>query len=79
MIPFKNTLPYELLMNDIYVQECPYCKRPNVLLQLKKKELAEIRSGTKKRLVFPCCYNIAVIVDTDADYLLANRPFPNRM
>lgn len=74
MIPFEQTWPYEVVMNDIYVEECPFCKQQNVLIPLKKKELKEIREGKKKLLVFPCCYNKVTVFDTDRDYLLTDQP-----
>jgi hypothetical protein len=74
MIPFKHTWPYEIIMNDIYVSECPFCGKENVLIPLKKRELAAIREGAKKMLVFPCCFNKVTIIDTDPDYLLTDQP-----
>ncbi len=73
MIPFQNTLPYEMLGSDLYVLECPFCGERNVLLPLRKGELTDIRDGKKRLLVFPCCKNSLKIVDADADYLLADR------
>ncbi|ANE45081.1 hypothetical protein SY83_00330 [Paenibacillus swuensis] len=78
MIPFNRTWPYDIMMNDIYVTECPYCLSSNVLLPLRKSELSEIHDGRKKLLVFPCCHARVTLVDVDSDYLLANEPFPNR-
>lgn len=74
MIPFSHTWPYEIVQNDTYVQECPFCSAGNVLLPLKKKQFDAINSGSKKLLVFPCCYSNVTIVGTDSDYLLADRP-----
>ena len=73
MVPFERTWPYELLGNDVYVRECPFCEANGVFLPMKKKELAEIHEGKRKLLIFPCCYNRLKLVDTDADYLLADR------
>jgi len=72
MIPFENTWPYEVIMNDYYVEECPFCKAEQVLLPLKKKEVPDIQSGRKKLLVFPCCFSKLTIIDIDQDYLLAD-------
>lgn len=72
MIPFANTWPYEIIMKDIYVAECPFCQASNVLLPLKVKELQTIHEGKKKLLVFPCCYNKVTLIDTDKDYLLSD-------
>ncbi len=74
MIPFENAWPYETVMGDIYVHECPFCGKANVLLPLRPKELKSIREGRKKLLVFPCCHNKITLVDNDSDYLLADRP-----
>jgi hypothetical protein len=74
MIPFRNTWPYEIIQNDIYVSECPYCAAENVLIPLRKQELRFIHEGRKKLLVFPCCHNKTVLVDVDNDYLLADQP-----
>lgn len=76
MIPFENTLPYDSIMNDFYVQQCPYCSADHVLLPLKKKDVSEIQGGKKKLLVFPCCYTRLTIIDMDNDYLLADRAIP---
>lgn len=73
MIPFRNTWPYETIGRDMYVAECPFCKASNVLLPLRKDELADIRHGKKRLLVFPCCRSSITVVDADSDYLLANR------
>ncbi|MEC0232086.1 hypothetical protein [Paenibacillus alba] len=77
MIPFANTWPYDIVMKDIYVAECPFCHSPNVLLPLKIHELTSIREGKKKLLVFPCCHNKLTLVDTDRDYLLADTAIRN--
>lgn len=77
MTPFENTWPYELIMQDFYVSECPFCQAEQVLLPLKLKELPDIRTGKKKLLVFPCCYTSKTIIDIDDDYLLADSPMRN--
>jgi hypothetical protein len=74
MIPFEHTWPYDIYRHDIYVHECPFCQANHVLLPLKKEDLAKIRAGAKRRLVFPCCGHSVVIVDLDDDYLLADQP-----
>ena len=73
MIPFERTWPYETMQNDVYVSECPFCKKSNVTLPLKASDLPDIRTGRKRRLVFPCCHNAFTVVDVDRDYLLADR------
>lgn len=74
MIPFENTWPYERIMGDLYVSECPFCKAENVLLLLKPKELSQIQDGKKRLLVMPCCHDRMTLVDADHDYLLADSP-----
>lgn len=78
MIPFEKTWPYEIIMNDLYVQDCPFCGESNVLLPMKPKELADIRDGKKKLLVFPCCRNKVTVLDTDRDYLLTDTVLRKR-
>lgn len=73
MIPFDRTWPYDIVMNDVYVPECPFCGQSNVLLPIRPVELDDVRSGKKKLLVFPCCRNSVTIIDADSDYLLTNR------
>ncbi|KWX74506.1 hypothetical protein D3C75_848680 [compost metagenome] len=74
MIPFSHTWPYDILLGDLYVQYCPFCDKENVILPMKPKELQTVRDGKKKLLVFPCCKTSLTIIDTDADYLLFDRP-----
>lgn len=74
MIPFRNTWPYELIRNDIYVSRCPFCSAEHVLLPIKKEDLETIRGGRKRLLVFPCCHGKLTILDADGDYLLADQP-----
>lgn len=74
MIPFRNTWPYETVLEDVYVESCPFCGRERVLLPLKREDLQPIREGRKRRLVFPCCHSSVTLVDADRDYLLADRP-----
>lgn len=50
MIPFENSWPYDIIMGDIYVQQCPFCDTNNVLLPLKPKELIRIREGKRNYL-----------------------------
>ncbi len=75
MIPFRNSLPYDIAMKDVYVSECPFCKQTQVLLPLKPAHIQELRGGVRKRtLIFPCCHNRLRLVDADDDYLLADKP-----
>lgn len=73
MIPFNQTWPYDLVMGDVYVHECPFCSSRNVLLPLKPRELKTIREGKKKLLVFPCCGKKLHVLDCDNDYLLTDK------
>ncbi|MFB5677122.1 hypothetical protein ACE3NQ_06015 [Paenibacillus terreus] len=79
MIPFERTWPYDVVMGDVYVQDCPFCGTDHVLLPLKPRELKEIQEGKKKLLVFPCCHSRVTLVDCDGDYLLADVPLRNQM
>lgn len=72
MIPFNKTLPYDIIMGDVYVQECPFCGKNNVLLPIKPKDIALAHEGKRKLLVFPCCGNKVTVMDSDADYLLTD-------
>ncbi|MEF2968481.1 hypothetical protein V3851_21920 [Paenibacillus sp. M1] len=72
MIPFERTLPYDIIMGDVYVLECPFCHSNNVLLPIKPQDIKNAREGKKKLLVFPCCGNKVTILDSDADYLLTD-------
>lgn len=75
MIPFQNSLPYDIVMKDVYVPECPFCEKSHVLLPLKPADIASIKGGAKKLgVVFPCCHTRMQLVDADNDYLLADRP-----
>ncbi|WP_214630949.1 hypothetical protein [Paenibacillus agaridevorans] len=74
MIPFENTWPYENMMGDLYVAECPFCDAENVLLLLKPSELPLIRDGKKRLMILPCCHGSMTIIDADRDYLLADSP-----
>ncbi|PZD94960.1 hypothetical protein DNH61_15055 [Paenibacillus sambharensis] len=78
MIPFERALPYDLVMNDLYIPECPYCHSSNVLIPVKPAELDDIRSGKKRLLVFPCCRSRLTIIDADRDYLLSDQDLPRR-
>ncbi|MFD0675087.1 hypothetical protein [Cohnella sp. GCM10027633] len=75
MIPFRNSWPYDITGNDVFVHECPFCRASNVLLPLKPADVASLYDGARKiLLVFPCCHSRVRIVDADSDYLLANKP-----
>lgn len=78
MVPFERTWPYDIIMGDIYVASCPFCKEDNVLLPLRPDEIPLIQGGKKRLLVFPCCHNQITVIDADRDYLLADRALPGR-
>lgn len=79
MIPFRNSWPYDIVMNDVYVQECPFCRASQVLLPLKPSDIKSMYGGARKiTLIFPCCYGSLRLVDADPDYLLASRPIPGK-
>lgn len=72
MIPFEKALPYDVIMGDVYVQQCPFCGVDNVLLPMKPRELKSVHEGKKKLLVFPCCHHRVTVIDSDVDYLLTD-------
>ena len=75
MIPFRHTLPYDIVMKDVYVPECPFCGRNQVLVPLKPSDIQQLKGGARKiAFVFPCCHTRLQLVDADADYLLADKP-----
>lgn len=61
-------------MGDVYFLSCPICGSDNVRLPFKPEDVKEVREGVKKLLVLPCCHESFKIVDSDSDYLLADRP-----
>lgn len=76
MIPFRNSLPYDIQMNEVYASECPFCGQSHIRLPLKPSEIEQLRGGgiMKRPIVFPCCHTRLQLVDADGDYLLADRP-----
>lgn len=72
MIPFERAFPYDIVMGDVYVHECPFCQQNHVLLPIKPKEIIMAHEGKKKLLVFPCCGNRVSVLDSDNDYLLTD-------
>ncbi|MFC4597076.1 hypothetical protein [Cohnella hongkongensis] len=74
MIPLRNSLPYDVLMQDVVALECPFCKSANVRLPLTPEDVQAMYGGARKRtIVFPCCQSSLRFIDADRDYLLANR------
>jgi hypothetical protein len=75
VIPIRNSLPYDIVQGEVYVQECPFCHSSNILLPLKPEDVTHMYNGGRKiTLIFPCCYGSVRLIDADSDYLLANRP-----
>ncbi|WP_078429995.1 hypothetical protein [Alkalihalobacterium alkalinitrilicum] len=68
VIPFENTWPYEKIMNDIYLSECPYCEAENVLIHLKARDLQRAKESIKTIVVMPCCNHKMTILEADDDY-----------
>ncbi|MFC4776787.1 hypothetical protein ACFO9Q_08340 [Paenibacillus sp. GCM10023252] len=73
MIPFERAWPYDLIMNDVYIPNCPFCGEDNVLVALRPEEIKEVQEGKKRLLIFPCCRNKVTLVDADRDYLLTTQ------
>nr|WP_115994125.1 hypothetical protein [Cohnella lupini] len=74
MIPLRNSLPYDIIMNDVVIQECPFCGSSPTLLPLRPDDVKSLYGGHRKiLLVFPCCHGSVRIIDADDDYMLANR------
>jgi hypothetical protein len=75
LIPFRNSLPYDIQFHDVYVSECPFCNASHVRLPIQPAEIGELAGGKRKKtIVFPCCHTRLRLVDADGDYLLADRP-----
>ncbi|RXJ01833.1 hypothetical protein DS745_10180 [Anaerobacillus alkaliphilus] len=68
MIPFQNTWPYEISGKDIYIHNCPYCGKENVLTTMKKGDIERAREGIKTYLIMPCCLEKMTILEADEDY-----------
>jgi len=73
MYYFEYTWPYEKVFEDIYVDNCPFCKADSVLLPLKVKDLKKVQIGIKKLVVMPCCHQNMTIMEVDDDYLYLNQ------
>ncbi|TLS38844.1 hypothetical protein [Pseudalkalibacillus caeni] len=74
MLSFEHTWPYEKMMDDIYIQECPFCKEENVLTPMTKREFSEASEGIKTRLIMPCCHGKMTILNADSDYFWTEEP-----
>jgi len=73
MYEFSHSWPYEWIMDDLYVDECPFCKERSVLISLKKENIQLAKEGFKTHTVMPCCHEKLVIVNMDDDYLWSDR------
>ncbi|WP_257349590.1 hypothetical protein [Pseudalkalibacillus decolorationis] len=68
MSSFRTTWPYERIMKDIYIQQCPYCDGENILTSLKEEDLDNAKEGIKTYLIMPCCHSKMTILKADEDY-----------
>ncbi|MFC7372360.1 hypothetical protein ACFQPF_11810 [Fictibacillus iocasae] len=68
MLTFENTWPYEKMMDDIYLQECPFCQKTNVLTSFSEDSLELAKEGIKQLLIMPCCHGKLTILRADDDY-----------
>lgn len=73
LIPFENTWPYENVMNDIYMLECPYCHERNILTNMKKKDVERAKEGIKTIVIMPCCRSKMVVLEADEDYFWTDQ------
>lgn len=73
MLSFKNTWPYERVANDIYFNECPYCRENNILLPIQKRDFLNATEGVKTHLVLPCCHQKMTILHADEDYFWSDE------
>lgn len=72
-LTFEYTWPYERMMNDIYISECPFCKTDNVLTSFKEEQLELAKEGVKQRLIMPCCHGKITILNADDDYFFTDE------
>ncbi|WP_018921840.1 hypothetical protein [Salsuginibacillus kocurii] len=68
LIPFENAWPYERMIEDIYLSECPKCGSEQVLTHMRPEELQHALEGIKTKLILPCCHNHLIIAQADEDY-----------
>ncbi|MGC4378709.1 hypothetical protein WD019_17570 [Fictibacillus sp. Mic-4] len=78
MSTFEYTWPYEKMMDDIYINECPFCKSGNVLTNMKQEDLELAKEGIKRLLVMPCCREKLVILKADDDYFWTEEKLRER-
>ncbi|MGG1574191.1 hypothetical protein [Fictibacillus sp. NRS-1165] len=68
MLTFENSWPYDKMMDDIYINECPFCGKSNVLTTFSEEKLNSAKEGIKQLLVMPCCHSKLTILNADDDY-----------
>jgi hypothetical protein len=73
MYQFSHTWPYERVMGDLYLTECPFCGSRSVPLHLKKEAFERAKEGIKTEAVLPCCHEKLTILRIDDDYLWTDR------
>ncbi|TCP26580.1 hypothetical protein EV207_11910 [Scopulibacillus darangshiensis] len=73
MFDFNHTWPYEKVMEDLYFNECPFCRESSVMLNIKSDAIKEAFDGVKTHVVMPCCHEKLVIVSMDDDYIWSDR------
>ena len=77
MYEFSHSWPFEWVMDDLYVEECPFCGERSVLLTVKKENIKLAQEGFKTHAVMPCCHEKLIIVNMDDDYIWSDRPLRN--
>ncbi|MCA0986634.1 hypothetical protein [Guptibacillus algicola] len=77
MTSFNHTLPYDRMMGDVYVNECPFCHSENVLTPMTERDFEQGLQEIKTRLVMPCCNGKVHIVKIDDDYFWTTQAVRN--
>jgi hypothetical protein len=68
MYSFEYTWPYEKVMGDIYLHQCPYCHKESVLTGMKERDFKKAQEEIKTILIMPCCHHKMTILKADDDY-----------
>ncbi len=74
MSSFSHTWPYDVLENDLFLNECPFCGASSVLISIEGEKLELAKEGFKTHVVMPCCHEKLTILSLDDDYIWADRP-----
>ncbi|MBM7646081.1 hypothetical protein JOD45_002306 [Scopulibacillus daqui] len=74
MYNFHHTWPYEKMMGEIYLNECPFCHESSVHIHMKKDDFEKAFEEVKTHVVMPCCHEKLVILKMDDDYIWSDRP-----